>query len=122
MWRENIKRIVPFAFGKGHCYAVGEYGFCIVNSVNGNHYIRFRSNSFTQQKINEDEYLFTDKTSNSQYSCCMDADSSDPDETFKEFEIVTTTIEIKEKYDHILTALKKLLLASTQMNNRIIFY
>ena len=122
MWRENIKRVVPFAFGKGHCYAVGEYGFCIVNDVDDNYYIRFSSYDFTQQKINEDEYLFTDKTSNAQYTCCMDADSSDPKETFKEFEVITTTIEVKEKHDHILTALKKLLHASIQTNNRVIFY
>jgi len=122
LWRENPEKFVPFTFGKEHCYTVGKYDFCILSRVNEDDYIRFSSNNFTQQKINDDEYLFTDKTHGLQYTCCMDADSSDPDVTFKEFEVITTTVTVKEKHEHVLSALKKLLNASIQTNNRVIFY
>ena len=119
MWHENIKRNVPFAFGDGHFCSVGGLGFCVVQVVNKESVVKFNSFDFTQKKIDEDKYLFIDNTNSTQYLCGLDADSTSPEETSKEFEVVIIPFEVRKKYEHFLTNMKKLLYASLETNHSV---
>lgn len=112
------------AYNKNHAIIDGD-GFIITENKEAEdgeliRYVVFRSKHFTQQRISEKWFCFTDIDTGEKYECSINLLSDDNEDIRSfEFEVSLEKVRISEKYDYIIKPLKKLALASIETGNPI---